>query len=712
MKIEIKKIVPILVILLIVIGALFFLGISNVEANPVDAITTASAREAMMNTFTILFAIATALTALLILNSLILAQVSRWGIYFGPDAFTYIFIDIGFTWILGLVNMFFVIAFVFAALIYILDIESGIVDKKTIPRLIILAFFTNFSLLFVQLIADFFIIMERGVAEQIMPINLLDLLRIVNIQASLDYLIFIALPFLVKKILNTIADLLIKMPFVGWTQKIKKILTSVAIFGPYIIVSLSHLLLGIVFFLYSVLFIARTIMFPVLAMVAPLVFLSLAFPKTRKYFAGWLKQLILWGIMGTIIMFVLSFGFQMRDAIAVVGVGVTAPIFGETILNAFFPNLFFGIYALISLFMIKRFLPSAAQGVVGMLQKGAMAATAVAGLGAAGLAIKKYAPVVQGTLGKMEKKYEGTILGDIMGDARVGVSKLQEKEVQKVMAKRANKSEKENLGFLKTAKEEENIVNQEAAIRALKKGGAKLHEEELRECGFGKDGKNIYNEVSSIVGPEFINANLKHLELSEKCRKSIDKIKEVNEDLEKLDKGEIISSDRMKNYLKDEETTITKEVLRERIGEKIKETIEKQTTNMMGHFVTASPADIAFLSMGAKDVKNNQYVQDAMLLRDDPVKLNAFCLDEPNMMYEMAVRKAKEAGSAEKFIQDCSKYRYFLERLAAVMPGINIDPSLVRVVMGGEATVKQRKELEEQVKAAMFAPQSTSDYQI
>ncbi len=478
-----------------------------------------------------LFWIGAIALGLLVSSILILNWASGIGMHLGEEALGSVFITIGYTWTLGMVNMFLLIAFVFIALLYILDIETNIVDKKTLPIIIIVAFFINFSLLFVKLIIDFFIILETSVAGQLMPAGIsADLINIAG-QASLNFLIYSALPAFIFYISLKIATIL---TIFGGLSDILKTTFMVFVHGvliyPMIMNTISNMLMALVFFLYSILFIARSIIIYVFAMLAPLAIASLIFPKTREYFHKWLKQLVIWGLMGTIIIFVLGFGFHMR---ALVIGGFTDPlIWGWLIggyLSSFLGNFFFAIYALISLFMIKKLLPAAVQGAINTIQKGTMMAAAAGGGFVAAGAMKKYGGAVQKKLQSSSEKYGGpdSMFGRITGDMAGGIEKKMNKEKEKTKERYNAMSHEQKIKIGKEQKTKgSNESNRAALFESVIDTGGDLTEDVIKGMGYSD-----LEEFKKIVGPKFFATKTKHLHASQKIQKNQKRIEDYPNDI-------------------------------------------------------------------------------------------------------------------------------------------------------------------------------------
>ena len=218
----------------------------------------------------------------------------------------------GWTFTSGIANMLLLLAFVAIALSLILKIESA-GAKKIIPKLIIVAFLMNFSLLFVKILLDI---------SNIIFIALLD-----GIEANLifDFFLPVITPLLTigTAIFAVQSAFLIAITILGLIPKKNVVLWIGLVIGyplvilPTLIISVILIIiygiLASIFFMYAFFFFTRIIAVQILAILAPLAFICLILPQTRKYWETWLKALIGWLFAGVFGIFFLRLGFLLID---------------------------------------------------------------------------------------------------------------------------------------------------------------------------------------------------------------------------------------------------------------------------------------------------------------------------------------------------------------------------------------------------------------
>ena len=269
----------------------------------------------------------------------------------------------------GMANMFLLLIFLVIAFGFILRIES--VDApKALPRLIIVALLINFSKLFVGMLVDFATIANNtiiyghegllraattGLIDSIYATFGVMLMGVVK--SILAYVVPLAgLP----KVLITISSLLFKGEFISlmpiW---ISQIVAASA--------------LTMIFCLYIILFVARVFIIQILAILSPLAFLCLILPQTQKYWDEWLKHLIQWTFVGTVLLFFLMIGLSAGNALLPSASDPDPFTLGNLfpILNVpkfFIYYMFLFIYLAVSFWMVDRTMPILAVSIMGMSQ--------------------------------------------------------------------------------------------------------------------------------------------------------------------------------------------------------------------------------------------------------------------------------------------------------------------------------------------------------
>ena len=189
----------------------------------------------------------------------------------------------GWSFVLGLVNLFFVLALVAIAFAYILKVETFQM-KKALPRLIIVILLVNFSLLLVGMVVDiseFFMNTFRTafgtnfVTMALQPLQTTTgavvgvlattitgyIASVIGIYTAVAYLIYLGADIAFGNMLGNIFQVVLLIVF--------------------------NLVLGSIFMLYFILFLARIVALWLLAIFSPLAFFCLIFPQTAKYAMKW-----------------------------------------------------------------------------------------------------------------------------------------------------------------------------------------------------------------------------------------------------------------------------------------------------------------------------------------------------------------------------------------------------------------------------------------
>ncbi len=280
------------------------------------------------------------------------------------------FVRIGWSFTAGIVNLIMIIAFIVIAFAVILGSEK-IQLKKALPKLIMVALFVNFTLLFVGVGIDASNFLFNTVANQFLAETtgggnvffnsltpLFDLSK-GQILATTLYLTGSAMGLLLPYV-NVLMQ-------VAWVVGIPWLFSSVVQFIVYGAIMWG---LASLFLLYFFIFVIRIFIIQVLAVLAPLAFFCLIFDETKKYWDQWLSHLVQWLFVGVIFIFLMYFGLAMAPIVMTMA---------DPFANLFFPgatpddlNWFvrelmsiLGYIILLSYFMVilfigKKFVPAAA----------------------------------------------------------------------------------------------------------------------------------------------------------------------------------------------------------------------------------------------------------------------------------------------------------------------------------------------------------------
>lgn len=218
--------------------------------------------------------------------------------------------EVGWNFTAGIANLVLIIIFLVIAFAFIFKIET-LQAKKSLPRLIIVAILLNFSLLFVNVLVDISQIAYNTI-----------------LTAMPDQLIPKVITVLVAPLLFSVVAMVVLTTglIVAWSIPIASAFAQIlfaALFIPIILPALA--LLGIQMLLFSplalmfltfvFLFSARVFIIQLLTMVAPLAFICLILPQTKKYWDDWFQNLVQWLLLGIVVLFFLAVGFSALDSL-------------------------------------------------------------------------------------------------------------------------------------------------------------------------------------------------------------------------------------------------------------------------------------------------------------------------------------------------------------------------------------------------------------
>ncbi len=376
----------------------------------------------------------------------------------------------GWHFVLGLVNLFFILAFVFIALAYILKIETFQL-KKTLPRLIAIILLVNFSMLIVGLFVDvsqFFMNEFKGAfgATSSEKLDFVDkaVLPLKSTLGQVTSLILITLgtyiasafvPFGAIVSLGLMATLLRKQLF----QYIFSVAVLIGI----------NLLTGAMFFIFALLFIARIVALWLLTIFAPLAFFAFIFPQTQKYFEKWIKMVIQWAFIGVIAFFLLGLITSLfaqvftvePPEISISGIpGVPAFELPPSIYN----YLFLVIFLAVAFYATTKYVPVGADKVVGLAKAQIFPA---GGKIAKGL-IKKVAPPKTAT----REKFKGGLYkaGERLGLVKPGTYEARLSKKTSKLVKEYESYSPDALRKIAKSKRWDYQERAAAAIALAKKG--------------------------------------------------------------------------------------------------------------------------------------------------------------------------------------------------------------------------------------------------
>ncbi len=291
----------------------------------------------------------------------------------------------------GLANMFLLLIFLIVAFGFILRIES-LESQKALPRLIIVALLLNFSKLFVGMLVDIATIANNTIMyghEKFLSTVMEGFLAVMYSTFSwlcieiISRFTLLIVPF---------GSVLAKMAMIASLATKGVFISSVPIWTFQIVAAAG---LTAVFCIYIILFAARVYIVQILAILSPLAFLCLILPQTQKYWDEWLKHLIQWCFVGTILLFFLMLGLNAGNSILPSGampkawdLGWFLPILNIPSYYLFYSFLF--IYLMVTFWMVDRTMPVLAVAIMGMGKSAATKVWQNGGEGAVKNGIRNY----------------------------------------------------------------------------------------------------------------------------------------------------------------------------------------------------------------------------------------------------------------------------------------------------------------------------------
>ncbi|HDJ30371.1 MAG TPA: hypothetical protein ENF31_00130, partial [bacterium] len=287
----------------------------------------------------------------------------------------------GFHFIVGLVNLFFVLAIVFIALAYILRIETFQL-KKVFARLILAILLVNFSLLIVGAfvdIAQFFMnTLLSAYGKDFANTALLPL------RGSLGAITNVIIATITGYVASafTVFGAPFSLVYLGlmfWQGNLLGNVFSI------VVLILFNLVMGAIFFVFTVLFIIRIAALWILGIFAPLGVFCFVFDQTKKYGWEWLKATFQWATLGIVAFFLLGLILSIFSAAFLSRPGNIdiSPIAGVPSFQlppSIYNYLFLIIFLIVAFYGSLRYVPVGAQEVIGVMKAQLKALGGVAGI--------------------------------------------------------------------------------------------------------------------------------------------------------------------------------------------------------------------------------------------------------------------------------------------------------------------------------------------
>lgn len=329
-----------------------------------------------------------ALAALFITTSLL-----QWAIDITPTALTLGGVDggpspveMGWVFSVGIVNMLLILAFLAIAFSVILGIER-VQLKKVLPKLILVALLTNFTLLFVGMAIDVSNILFNAVATQFNGEGGNIIFNAVEPLFAIGQDTFgTTIALLAARAVGLVVPYLNVAIQVGWIIALPLEIIPSSL--NFLFFGLSMSIMSFLCLLFFFVFIARIFVIQILAIFAPLAFFCIIFDDTKKWFNEWLKHFVQWLFVGVIFIILLYFGLAMAP--------IMVNLVGVDFYTALFPwwlpikppevicNLVLLCYFAVIFIIAKSLIPASANAVISQAAGAVKMATPWAGAVAKG----------------------------------------------------------------------------------------------------------------------------------------------------------------------------------------------------------------------------------------------------------------------------------------------------------------------------------------
>lgn len=266
----------------------------------------------------------------------------------------------GWTFMVGILNLVILIIFVIVAFSAILRLETFQM-KKVLPRLIAVALLVNFSLLFVGIfvdIAQVFINTIKNALGSFVDLSLAPL------KAAWAGPVAAAI---------TALGLKLGLALVPIGNVASAVATGALFFADLalgkgwllqgIVLTVFNFATGVVFLLFTALFLARTVVIAMLAMLAPLAFAAAVLPGTQKYWNQWLSAVMSWSLLGVVSLFLMGLGMKLFS-ITVSPLGGNIKGLDAGFLSNIYLYTFLIVYLIAAFIISKRFTPIGAEAIL------------------------------------------------------------------------------------------------------------------------------------------------------------------------------------------------------------------------------------------------------------------------------------------------------------------------------------------------------------
>ena len=293
-----------------------------------------------------------------------------WVIDITPEALTVLsgeaatVVQVGWNFTSGIVNMLLMVLFVIVAISFILGTDSyGL--KKALPKLIMVAFLVNFTLLFVGMGIDISNFLFNSIANQ-MGTDTGTMIRdamypLIEFGEGIWMWASAFLTRLVPKMLTPYLGLAVQA---AWLLNFQTFLSLII---QYFVMGAVMIMMSGLLFLFFAILVMRIFIVQILAILSPIAFFCLILPSTEKWWKKWLEHLTEWLLYGVAFIFLIYVGLAFAPLV----LNITRPVtdhlpwwldwFGA---DEFLPYVVLLIYFAAIFSVCRNFVPSLAKTVI------------------------------------------------------------------------------------------------------------------------------------------------------------------------------------------------------------------------------------------------------------------------------------------------------------------------------------------------------------
>ncbi len=270
-------------------------------------------------------------------------------------------VQVGWQFTSSLANMAIIVVLIVIGIATVLN-RSNYHAKKTLPKVILVALFVNFSLVIVAAIVDVSHIILSTFYEADIGYQITD-----AIFQSWDNVFSNMIMYVTGMIVTFM------IPFIAAVGQFAMVTGLTAAFLPQLIEAIMQIITSFLIagtlFTYAFLFFARIFIVQILAVLSPLAFVAWAIPDGKKYWEKWKKYLIQWVFLGIVLFFFLLLATIATEPLRPDSPGGLAggesPFTGyATISSLFIYYITLAVFLAVAAKISKDMMPQGAQAII------------------------------------------------------------------------------------------------------------------------------------------------------------------------------------------------------------------------------------------------------------------------------------------------------------------------------------------------------------